>query len=105
MAIARIGVAERARGGDLRLAATNPRGLPPPERNELRRPLAMQHRTDNRRVGELDAVARLPEQQSAAAHVATADELDRKPEAPAEDADQHVDVLGRGYAAEEDDGA
>ena len=61
----------------------------------------MEHGAANRNVVELHAFARLPQQQAAAAHVAAPDEVDREPEAVAEDREQDVDILGRRDAAEQ----
>ena len=71
---------------------------------ELRRPRAVPHRAGDRHVVELDAVGRVPQQQAAAAHVAAADEVDRKHAAASPKiCEQHVDVLRRRDAAEQHD--
>jgi hypothetical protein len=57
----------------------------------------------NGHVRQFFSRAGAPQQQSAAAHVAAADEIDRELEPLAEHLRQHVDVLGRGNAAEQDD--
>src|SRR5438093_12784312 len=72
----------------------------PVQRRQLRRPRAVAHGAANRNVVELHAFARLPQQQAAAAHVAAPDEVDREPEAVAEDREQEVDIHGRSEAAE-----
>ena len=63
----------------------------------------MQDGTEDRPVVELDAVPRLAKEQAATAHVASADEVHREPQALAEDVREHVDVLRRRDAAEEHD--
>ena len=54
-------------------------------------------------VGQLFAGARAAQQQAAAAHVAAADEVDRKPQPRAEHLGEDVDVLRRRDAAEQHD--
>ena len=63
----------------------------------------MSRRAEHRHVFELRSFTRLSQQQTAAAHVTSADEVERKPKAVAEDRDEDVDVLRRGDAAEQDD--
>ena len=63
----------------------------------------MEHGARDRTVVELDAFRGLAQQQPAAAHVTAADEVGGKLQALAENCEQHVDVLRRGDAAEEDD--
>src|SRR5207245_3546537 len=53
-------------------------------------------------VLQLDAFGCFPQQQAAAAHIASAHEVDGKSQTLAEDSEQDVDVLRRGDAAEQD---
>jgi hypothetical protein len=63
----------------------------------------MERRAEHRRVLQFHAVARVPQQQTATAHIAAPDERDRELQAAAEDAGQDIDVLRRGDAAQQDD--
>src|SRR5262245_149120 len=60
------------------------------KRRQLGRTLAVEHCAEHGHVIQLDAVARVTQQQSAAAHVAASDERDRKSQPLAEDRRQDV---------------
>src|SRR6476620_9232089 len=60
------------------------------------------HRTGHRHIRELLSRTHASQQQSSAAHVPSADEINREQQAIAEDSGQHLDILRRGNAAEQD---
>src|SRR5690606_16135315 len=72
-------------------------------RIELRRSGASPRRAGNRHVLELFTGSRGAQQESTAAHVTAADERRWKQQPFAEDVQQHIDVLARRDAAEQDD--
>src|SRR5205807_9937364 len=70
---------------------------------ELRRTLPVADSTDDRNVRQFPILLDTPQHQPAAAHVAPPDEFLRKREPAPECFQQHVHVLSRGDAAEQDD--
>ena len=63
----------------------------------------MAYRAANRRVRQFHSIARASKKQTAAAHVAAADKLDRKNETVAEDIDHRIRVFPRRDAAQQND--
>src|SRR5215212_11940369 len=70
-------------------------------RRQLRRPCAVAHGAQHRRVCELSFRIHAPKHESAAAHVSATDKLSRKKELIAKDREQYIDVLRTSDAAQQ----